>query len=162
MYRANKTEKDVSYILDNLRIEDLEELKALWGENWKEQTLKNIMETEFSVMLGKTKDKDVPVVMGGVWRTDPNDEGVGCIWMLGTDNIEKHQICLLRELRKEIEKFDQEYWITYNIIYKENFKAKNWLQWLGFKFDNPKPEGIEVPEGFEFFYRLRPVKGLGE
>lgn len=55
-----------------------------------------------------------------------------------------------------------EYWITYNIIYKENFKAKNWLQWLGFKFDNPKPEGIEVPEGFEFFYRLRPVKGLGE
>lgn len=107
MYRANKTEKDVSYILDNLRIEDLEELKALWGEKWKEQTLKNIMETEFSVMLGKTKDKDIPVVMGGVWRTDTNDEGVGCIWMLGTDNIEKHQICLLRELRKEIEKFDR-------------------------------------------------------
>ena len=76
MYRANKTEKDVLYILDNLRIEDLEELKALWGENWKEQTLKNIMETEFSVMLGKTKDKDIPVVMGGVWRTDRPSRGM--------------------------------------------------------------------------------------
>ena len=32
---------------------------------------------------------------------------------------------------------------------------------LGFKFDNPKPNGINVPDGFEFFYRIRETRGLG-
>lgn len=162
MYRAKKNDKDVTYILDNLRMEDLLELQALWGDNWREETLKQIMNTNFCVMLGKTKNKDIPVVMGGFWQQENCEEGVGCAWLLSTEDISKHSICLLKELKKEMDKTDEKFWLTYNIIYKENYLAKKWLQWLGYKFDNPKPEGVEMPEGFEFFYRIRPVKGLGE
>ena len=162
MYRANKNIKDVEYILDHLRKEDLTELKAIWSEDWKAKTLENIMGTEFYVMLGKAKNKDIPVVMGGFWKVEADAEGVGCAWLLTTDEVKNHKMCLLRELRKEVAKADEKYWLTYNFIYKENFMAKNWLKWLGYKFDNPNPEGLGVPEGFEFFYRIRPIKGLGE
>lgn len=162
MYRSKKNDKDVTYILDNLRMEDLLELKALWGENWREETLKNIMGTDFYVMLGKTKNKDVPVVMGGVWEAGGEDKGIGCAWLLSTEEVSKHSLCLLKELKKEMERADEKYWLTYNFIYKENWLAKKWLSWLGYKFDNPRPEGMNIPKDFEFFYRLRPVKGLGE
>jgi hypothetical protein len=160
MYRSDKTEQDVKFILANLRIEDMEESKALWGEDYQTKMLENIMNTE-NVIIGKTKRGDIPVLMGGVCRTDPYDKSVGCIWLLATPEIQNHQICLLRELKKEITKYDEEFWLMYNIIYKENYLAKSWLAWLGFKFDNPKPQGMKIPDGFEFFYRVRPVKGLG-
>lgn len=162
MYRADKNLKDIEYILDNVRKEDLIELQTIWGEEWREKTIENIINTDFNILLGKTKNKDIPVVMGGFWQVPTDEKGVGCAWMLSTDEIKNHSICLLRELKKELNKADETFWMTYNFIYKENFLAKKWLKWLGYKFDIPKPEGVEVPENFEFFYRIRPVKGLGE
>ena len=161
MYRTDKSEKDVAYILDNLRLEDLLELKALWGENWHGEATKQVMDTAFYVVLGKEKDTDTPVVMGGIEQLEKDEEGVGCVWFLSTDKIKDHKICILRELKKEIEKADEKFWLLYNVIYKENFFAKKWLAWLGFRFDNPNPAGVNVPKDFEFFYRIRPVDGLG-
>jgi hypothetical protein len=112
-------------------------------------------------MLGKDKNKGMPIVMGGIEQLEKDDKGIGCAWFLSTDKIEDHKICILRELKKEIEKDDEKFWLLYNVIYKENYLAKRWLFWLGFKFDNPNPEGVNVPKDFEFFYRVRPVKGLG-
>jgi hypothetical protein len=159
MYRANKTEEDIKYILDNLRHEDEIECKTLFGENWKEDALKNIINTE--VTIGKTKDGDIPVVMGGVHQQETDIEGVGTIWLLCTEDIKKHIVCLLKELSYDLGKIDEKYWLTYNFIYGSS-SSKKWLKKLGFKFDNPRPQGLNIPEGFEFFYRVRPVKGLGE
>lgn len=159
MFRANKNIEDVSYILDNLRPEDLEELKALWGENWREETIKNVMNTDSHVVIGKTKKDKTPAVMGGIWEVQ---EGVSVAWLLSTPEVMKHRHCLLRELKKEIKKAEDTSWLMYNFIYEKNFEAKKWLKWLGFRFDNPHPKGIEVPSGFEFFYRIREVNGLGD
>lgn len=160
MYRKPKNEKDVLYILENLREDDLEEVKAVHGANWKEKVFTDIMKTEFDILLGCTKDGDVPVCMGGAWRIENNPEGIGVIWMLCTDEIKNHKICLLRELKKEFEKYDEKFWFLYNIIWHKNNFAKNWLRWMGFKFDNPHPAGANIPEGFEFFYRMRETRGL--
>ena len=151
MHKVNKNLADVSYILDNLRKEDLEELQALWGENWREETLNNIMNMDFEVLLGKTKKGEVPVVMGGIWEVG---RGVGCAWLLSTPEIKNHRHCFLRELRYEIEKSKSKFCLIYNFIYKENFEAKRWLKWLGFRFDNPHPKGVEVPNNCEFFYKV--------
>jgi hypothetical protein len=41
--------------------------------------------------------------------------------------------------------------------------AKRWLKWLGYKFDNPKPKGLHIPKGFQFFYKYGQLKkGLGD
>ena len=162
MYRVNKNHKDVEYILNHLRYEDEQECKALFGDNWKEKTLNHIMTSKFYVMLGNAKSDKTPVCMGGFEHTAQDDPGIGCAWFLCTDDIKKHKICILRELKEEIKKADERFWLTYNIIYEKNFSAKSWLKRLGYKFDNPKPKGADIPEGFEFFYRIRPIKGLGE
>ena len=162
MYRANKTDEDVEYMLDNLRYEDELECRTLFGENWREETKKRIMQTNFYVMLGKENNDDTPICMGGIEQAEKDGEGIGCAWFLCTNELKKHSIQILKELKKEVEKADERFWLTYNVIYEKNYLAKRWLKWLGFKFDNPRPEGIEIPEGFEFFYRVRPIKGLGE
>ena len=147
--RKEKSLRDVEYILDNLRSEDFEEVKALKGERWREETIKSIMESDFSVLVGVS---DKPVVMGGIWG---NSE-IACVWLLSTDEVKKHKKSLVREIKKELESSKAE--ILYNFIYKTNHKAKKWLGPLGFRFDNPFPDGIEVPEGFEFFYKIREEK----
>lgn len=152
MYRTNKNSEDVKYILDNLREEDLEELLALWGASWREETLRNIMDTDFEVLLGKTKKGKKPVVMGGVWEVS---EGIGCAWLLSTPEVKNHRHCLLRELKRDVEKSKKKFKLIYNFIYKRNFEAKKWLRWLGFRFDNPHPKGVNVPEGFEYFYLVK-------
>lgn len=160
MHRKSKNEKDVLYILDHLRADDLEEVKAVHGDKWRENVLNDIMKTEFDVLLGVTNAGEVPVCMGGAWQLEKDEKGVGVVWMLCTDEIVKHKICLLRELKKEFIKYDKQFWLLYNFIYEKNFFAKNWLKWMGFRFDKPKPAGLNIPEGFEFFYRIREVKGL--
>jgi len=160
MYRKQKNEKDVLYILEHLRADDLEEVKAVHGDNWKENVFNDIMKTEFDVLLGASTEGDVPVCMGGAWHLDKDAEGIGVVWMLCTDEIVNHKICLLRELKKEFKKYDEKFWFLYNFIYKKNFFAKNWLKWMGFSFQHPHPECMNIPQDFEFFYRIRNKRGL--
>lgn len=161
MYRKAKNEKDVKYILDNLRSEDVEEAKAIYGENYKEQIFNNIMNTEFYVLLGLTKNKDIPVVMGGIFEANPENKSIGIAWLMCTKEVKKHIKCLFKELKTEIEKADDKFWMTFNFIHKNNKMMKKWLKTVGYKFDNPHPDGVNVPTGFEFFYRIREVKGIG-
>ena len=155
MYRKQKNPKDVMYILENLRKEDIEECKIVHGADWKQKSFDAVMQTDFEVLVGVTKNGDIPVCMGGVWHLEKDDSKIATAWLLSTDEVQNHKISLLKELKKEFEKYDKKYDLTYNLIYEKNYMAKNWLKWLGFRFDNPKPEGFNVPEGFEFFYRLK-------
>ena len=89
------------------------------------------------------------------------EKGVGVVWLLSTPEIEKNKHCLLRHIIKAFEEIDEKYWLTCNILYSENKFAKRWLKKIGYKFNNPKPDGLDVPDGFEFFYRVRETRGLG-
>lgn len=149
--KKQKNIKDVEYILSHLRSEDLEELKALWGEDWKSETLKSIMNTEFYTLVGVG---DNPVVMGGIWGVGAENSKVACVWLLSTEEVKFHKTALIKNLVKEIKDAEKKYSVLYNFIYKSNHSAKKWLKTLGFRFDNPFPEQIRVPEGFEFFYKI--------
>ena len=105
MYRKPKNEKDVLYILNHLRKDDLEEVKAIHGDKWRENVFDSIMKTDFDVLMGINTDGDVPVCMGGAWHLDKDPNGVGCVWLLCTEDIVNHKICLLRELKKEFLKY---------------------------------------------------------
>lgn len=162
LYRKEKNEKDVMYILEHLRADDLEEVKAVHGDKWKENVYNDIMNTDFDILMGINSDGDIPVCMGGAWHLDKDEKGVAVVWMLCTDDVVNHPIVLLRELKKEFKKYDKKYWLLYNFIYHKNDFAKNWLKWIGFKFDKPHPDSMNIPEGFEFFYRIKRKKGLLE
>ena len=162
MNRVNKNEEYVKYILDNLREEDRIECLDSKGENYKEVILKEIMETDFDCLIGEDSGK--PIVMGGVWQTDINYSDVGCVWLLSTDEVVKHQVSLLRHLKREFEKYDEQYYITCNYIHDSNIVARRWLEWIGFKFEDIK--GVPKKKNFTFFYRINPkmknMKGLNQ
>ena len=171
MYRAKKNLKDFKYILNRLRSEDKEEVKAVFGKSWKRKTIENLMHTDFQILLGKTKNENIPVLMGGAWAVDKNNPSIATVLMLSTPEIKKHQVSFLRELKKEILYYDEKFAITFNHIYKANTLAKRWLKWAGYRFPNDEKKlthldkvflSVKVPDGFEIFYRERPVKGLGE
>lgn len=158
MYRKEKNEKDVRYILEHLRDEDRHEAIFQKGENYIEECLKDIMKNDDYFVLGCKKSDDTPVCMGGCART--TEEGVGAVWLLSTPEIVDYQMCLLRNIKVELEKIDEDFWMTFNILFKENQLAKKWLTKFGFNFNNPHPVGLNIPNDFEFFYRTRKVRGL--
>lgn len=158
MYEKQKNEKDILYILEHLKSEDQHEAKVQKGDNFKEIILKEIMDNRTRTFLGCKKIDDTPVCVGGY--TDTNEKGVGIVWLLSTPEIEKYKTCLLRNVIQAFKEIDNKYWLTCNVLFSENKFAKSWLKKIGFNFNNPKPEGIDIPDGFEFFYRIRETRGL--
>ena len=120
------------------------------------------MQTDFDVLMGINSEGDVPVCMGGACHLEKDEPGVGVVWLLCTDDISNHPIVLLRELKKEFKKYDEQFWFLYNFMLAEDKQAKGWLKWMGFDFSMPRPKNLEpvMPKGFEFFYRIRKPKGL--
>ena len=159
MYEKEKNEKDILYILEHLRLEDKHEAITQKGEDYKQIILEEIMNCKTRTYLGCRKADDLPVCIGGF--TDTQEKGVGIVWLLSTPEIENNKTCLLRHIVGAFEEIDARYWLTCNVLFSENRFAKRWLKKLGYKFNNPKPDGIDVPEGFEFFYRIRATRGLG-
>lgn len=171
MYRAEKiTEEDCIYIINNLRAEDEIEALAAKGENYKQDILEEIETWKNYLMIAKTKKNNTPVLICGCCPL-PENPTIGIVWLLSTPEIVKHQICFLKEMRKEISKYDLEFGLTFNYLYKENLLAKRWLKWAGYKFPGEKEKkdfldkhflSAKVPDGFEVFYRERKITGLGE
>lgn len=159
MFEKEKNKKDILYILEHLRLEDEHEAIVQKGKNFKEIICNEIMNSNTRTWLGCKKTDGIPVCVGGYCNTKEN--GVGIVWLLSTPEIENNKTCLLRHIIKAYDEIDSKYWLTCNILFSENKFAKKWLKKIGYKFDNPKPDGIDVPDGFEFFYRIRKTRGLG-
>ena len=153
MIKTDRNIQDVNFILDNLRQEDLEELFALWGNNWKDRVLKSVLNFDFITLFGKNdKGNSVPIAFGGFAQILKDNSHIACAWLLCSKFIIFNKKSLLINIKEQITQAKSKYQILYNIIYKSNFESKKWLKRFGFNFDNPKPEGMNIPENFEFFF----------
>ena len=156
MYRKEeKNIKDILYILEHLREEDKHEAMIQSGENYVWDCLKNIMENKGDVIIGCKKSDNTPVCVGGCAE---QTKDVGIVWLLCTPEISNYQTCILRNLKKEFSKYEKKYLLIFNMLYKENKLAKKWLKKFGFKFDNLF--NAKLPDGFEFFYKKKELRGL--
>ena len=156
MLKKINDENIFKFILNNLREEDLCELITSKGENWFNETLETIKSSNTIVLFIKTnRGKFVPIAMGGFEPCcDNGKDKTAIVWLLATKYIDKYKFIFWKELRNYFKQEETKYTILFNFIYKTNFQAKNWLRLLGFKFDNPKPTNIYMPENFEFFYKI--------
>ena len=155
MLKTNKDEKDVKFVLDNIRFEDEVELKALWNKNWKEKVLQKILDSDFLTLMGKNGNKkDIPIAVGGFYEIPNYDRNMVCVWLISSKFINLNKKLFWKELKYQINEASKVYKIMYNYIYESNFEAKKWLKKLGFKFDNPKPKKLNIPKRFEFFYKV--------
>ena len=159
MLKIVENDEEILFVLNNLRNEDKCELVALYGKNWKEETMQSLRGKDFYILYGKTNGKELkPIAMGNFYQVFPKYNSIACVWLLTTKYIYKNKSLFWRNFLSVFRNNHYKYDIMFNFIYKTNVQAKNWLKKLGFKFDNPYPKGIKVKEDFEFFYRTKERK----
>ncbi|MBQ3640505.1 hypothetical protein II906_01015 [bacterium] len=155
MLKKINDEKIFKFIINNLRKEDLLELKASKGSDWFNETLKAIKTPNAIVMFIKTETgRSLPVAVGGFEPYGNEQEKMAVVWLLTTKFVSNYKYIFWKELKSFFCQEKSKYLILFNFIYKSNFQAKRWLRLLGFKFDNPHPQNMKVPEDFEFFYKV--------
>lgn len=82
----------------------------------------------------------VPVCMFGVARAGLLSS-VGKPWLLGTDELVKHQMILLRHCKPVLSKMRALFPVMENYVSIDNATSIKWLSWLGFEFEEPQPMG---------------------
>lgn len=154
MIKKVKNISEAEFILDNLREEDKAELYALYCDEWKKKTILSLEDKEFYIFYIKNKQNEsIPSAMGGFYQIFDEEPAIACVWLLSSKFIYMNKLRFMKAIKKQIKLASSQYKIMFNFIYKSNFEAKKWLKKSGFKFDNPNPKNIKVPDGFEFFYK---------
>jgi hypothetical protein len=80
-------------------------------------------------------ENDKPVAMYGIIKHHDNLHGLP--WLLASPDIEKYQVQFLRESRKYVEMYQEIFPILATLVFEENTLHRKWLEWCGFKKDEP-------------------------
>lgn len=139
---------DVEYLSDKLRDIDLREIDAVSGCSPKAALRSGLRLSDFC-KVGTVDGR--PVCIYGV-RKASSLMAVGYIWMLGTDDVDKHAMKFARECDIQVSEMMKGYEVVYNHCLAESKKTIRWLKWLGFVFEDPKPHGRHN-ELFRRFYK---------
>ncbi|WP_370677534.1 hypothetical protein [Pleomorphomonas sp. PLEO] len=67
--------------------------------------------------------------------------GVGCVWLLGTDDLLIHRKAFLRASVRGRHKLFERYSVLRNVVSTHNEASVRWLTWLGAEF---APDTIDV------------------
>lgn len=66
--------------------------------------------------------------------------GYGMPWLLATDEIEFNSVWFLKQSKRLLKEWLEEYGILTNYIYAKNYASIEWLKWLKFDF----PEEVTI------------------
>lgn len=144
------TEDDCHRIAPLLRADDVRELEASGSEPLK--ALLSGLKLSYEPLVGED-EHGKPLGMFGLCPSP--DPLVGIIWLLGTDEIEKHPIAFLRRSREWLQDFHRKHPVLMNCVDERNRLHMKWLRWNGFTFIRR----LHSPGGVPFieFVRLRHV-----
>ena len=139
--------EDADYIGNNLRRADLMELRALEGKDIApSEVLKKGINDSLDPKTGLFNGR--PALIAGV-VPDSDDETIGYIWMMGTNDIFDHKITFLRESRPWLDRLMKPFRAVSNCVDKRNTLHVKWLKWMGFCFINEVTN--KGPEGVSFY-----------
>ena len=148
------------YVLNNLREEDKKELINIYSIDWYEKTVESFANREFLVLYGfDNKKNNVPIAIGGVDTIFDKSHRIACVWLLSTIWVSNNKKLFFNTLKTQSLLAEKEFDVLFNFVYQSNYSSKKWIKKLGFNFDNPKPIGFSIEDGFEFFYKLKERNG---
>ena len=131
-YTRKSVAKDIAVVAANMRAADAAEIKAGSGETPATALLYCFMRS--SPCMTICKADGTPIAMWGVVKD--NDE-VGRVWLLGTDDLVQDKAIRLRFLR-EVKLFLNDLFRTYKVLWNcvdaRNKVHIRWIQWMGFTF----------------------------
>ena len=138
------TNDDAKYLAFNLRDADRLELKAL-GIKSPHKSLKEAVGLPacFTAFVHQT-----PMSMFGVHTIE---DGIGSIWLLGTDAItDKVPISFLRYSKRVLPELIKPYNLVCNMVDVRNTVHVKWIEWLGFNFIREVTCGPDNNQFYEF------------
>ena len=138
------TEVDCIYLSENLREDDIQEIKAVTGLSPLLPLLCGLRMSSVPLVICNADCK--PVAMLGVV---PNGL-IGFIWMVGTDDLKKISLSFLRNSKDVCDVLKGKHQILHNYVDKRNKLHINWLKWMGFSIINEINYGVENRKFYEF------------
>jgi hypothetical protein len=125
---------DVADVVSRLRIEDIEECRAMWGVSPASFFATHGYDKDNTYVIFNSSGRNV--ALAGVAPTKV--QGSAQIWMIATDDLLKHQIEFLRYSKPFIDEISAPYSIIYNWVDARNEVHIKWLKWCGFIFIDKK------------------------
>jgi hypothetical protein len=141
------TMADAEYLSTRLRQSDLMELRAGSGSTPLEALTLGLQLSEPPLVA--VTDDDRPLFMFGAGSIEPGL--VGCIWLLGTDEMLQHRVWFVRRMRKWAKAFNDRWPILCNYVDERNEVHIKWLQSIDCTFIARHPNfGVEKRPFLEF------------
>lgn len=128
-YLREPTLADVEYLSKNLRERDVEEILAQGATPLHALTLGFNNSKPCYTLVSPAGE-----VAGMMGVSDSPYPGLGAIWMLGSRNLERYPMTLVRQSKLIIDQMLSEthYDGFFNYAYSKNTLHIDWLRWLGF------------------------------
>lgn len=144
-YVLRSVESEAPFIAERMREADKNELELL-GRPDALQALMDGIEYSTECYTAYAPDKyREPIAMFGL-QVRPDEEPFNIVWLLGTNEVEKHSKKFLRYSRPWTQYFLEAYKRPIgNLVHPENTLHIRWLEWCGFKNHGTfKPDGLEA------------------
>ena len=140
------TPEDVDFMIENIRDEDINEVRDYNGATIREVLL-DTPDMDKNAWVWECKGQ-VRVIFG----VNPIEEynGVGIVWMLGTKSFDEHKAAFALVCRNVLYSMLDNYSYLFNYASAQNKKSLKWLKWLGFNVKQPEPIGINGAEFCRF------------
>lgn len=148
-------ESDADALAPRLRMEDFQEIRAADGRDPLVVLREGVTASRpcFAVLNSAGA---LLALFGAI--PDPVDTHRGKVWLLGTPELLKQPLALLRLSRQWTEKLHDRYAVLWNFVDARNQAHIRWLEWCGFRF-------LRLVEQFGFeqrpFYEFERVRSAG-
>lgn len=145
MIEAKINKENLIKFLKNIRYKDKIELEIFLGKKYREEFIKTTLKNKNTTWMLQDKNNN-PIAIGGVVFHCFDGLKGGQIWLLCSNDVNKHKHYLFKYIKNKLDIFKNEFDILFNYIYKSNFKILLWLKVLGFCQEYLKNND------FRFFY----------
>lgn len=146
------TVADALSLSSRLRIADLREIILTAGPD-VERTL--VASVECSVECWAAEEHGVVIALGGLSMAS-SDVPIGIPWLLGSDEVLKYPIRLVKEGRLAVARWESLCEVLTNMVHRDNRVHIEWLKKIGFSLGPTVPEWGEGKAPFIQFYRYSP------
>lgn len=140
--------EDAAALAPRLRPADLREIEARSGRSPQEVLAYGLTHGDAYAV---EKDGVIAALFGVAPTPEPK---LGCVWLLGSDDIQTFRLTFLRHSREWLSVLFKDYDLLGNFVDARNEVHIQWLQWLGFRFLRRLPMGRHG-ETFIEFVRLK-------
>lgn len=119
---------DCVYLAKHLREADKNEVQAVLGKCDLEALVLSWSHTKdpYTIFKGETP--------AGVFGVAPVWPGIGCVWLVGTEDLVRNRWSFLRQSKGWLDRISSGYGLLYNYVDERNTAHIRWIEWLGFTF----------------------------